>query len=133
MEIRRLQAAWQKLGATDPLWAILTDPTKRGNRWQLDEFWATGVAKIAAVIADVARLRPKLPRDTALDFGCGVGRLSQALAGHFHTVHGVYIAESMVAQARCYNRFPARVHYVVNTTPNLRPPAPAHRHSAKPE
>lgn len=119
METQHLQAAWQKLGTSDPLWSILTDPTKRGNRWELAEFWATGVTEIATVMSRVAQLWPDLSRTSALDFGCGVGRLSQALAGYFRTVHGVDIASSMIDHARNYNRFPDRVYYSVNTDPNL--------------
>ncbi len=58
-------------------------------------------------------------RQRALDFGCGVGRLSQALAEHFERVVGVDIAESMVQRAREYNRYGDRVVYLVNTSDDL--------------
>ena len=56
----------------------------------------------------------------ALDFGCGVGRLSQALAEHFQSVVGVDIAESMVERAREFNRFGDHVVYLANATDDLR-------------
>jgi 2-polyprenyl-3-methyl-5-hydroxy-6-metoxy-1,4-benzoquinol methylase len=59
-------------------------------------------------------------RNRALDFGCAVGRLTQALADHFAHVVGVDIAQAMVDQARAYNRHGARVDYVLNTAPDLR-------------
>ena len=49
----------------------------------------------------------------ALDFGCGVGRVSQALARHFRSVDGVDIAPSMVAAADRFNRRPRRCRYHV--------------------
>jgi SAM-dependent methyltransferase len=55
----------------------------------------------------------------ALDFGCGVGRLSQALADRFQEVVGVDIAESMVAKAHEFNRHGNRVRYVVHGSDDL--------------
>ena len=35
MSIDELQRTWDELALTDPYWAILTYPEKRGNRWDL--------------------------------------------------------------------------------------------------
>lgn len=110
---------WEKLARTDPLWAVLTDPTKAGNRWEVDEFFASGRREIEAVLAEVRGRCPGLRRGRALDFGCGVGRLTQALADHFERVTGVDIAEEMLALARRYNRKGERVEYVHNTEADL--------------
>src|SRR5690606_11991514 len=40
----------------------------------------------------------------ALDFGCGVGRLTQALGKHFDKAIGVDIAASMIKQAKELNK-----------------------------
>ena len=45
-------------------------------------------------------LAPAAGRDWALDFGCGVGRLSLALSTHFARVTGVDASPSMLARAR---------------------------------
>ncbi len=42
MTFKRLRRNWDALGKTDPFWAILSVPDKKGNRWDLDEFLATG-------------------------------------------------------------------------------------------
>src|SRR4051812_46865197 len=55
----------------------------------------------------------------ALDFGCGVGRLTQALARHFTHVTGIDISEQMLDLARQYNRHGERVEYALNTRPDL--------------
>ncbi len=56
----------------------------------------------------------------ALDFGCGVGRLSQALARRFEMVHGVDISSAMIELAQQYNQFGERCLYHLNETDDLR-------------
>ena len=41
MELERLQEHWNAFGEQDPLWAILTEPGKRGGAWDLEEFFGT--------------------------------------------------------------------------------------------
>jgi len=55
----------------------------------------------------------------ALDFGCGVGRLTQALSPHFKNVVGVDVADSMIERAKNFNRHGDRCRYVVNAAANL--------------
>jgi SAM-dependent methyltransferase len=109
-------AAWEELGRRDPHWAILSEPGRQGS-WDDEEFFATGRAQIDASLADVGSLLVR--RDAALDFGCGLGRLTQALALHFGSVTGVDVARSMVEGAQARNAFPDRVSYVVNTAATL--------------
>jgi len=59
-------------------------------------------------------------RRTALDFGCGIGRLTQALAGHFEQVYGVDIAPRMIELAREHNRQGSRCEYRWNPENHLR-------------
>jgi SAM-dependent methyltransferase len=120
MDLRDLQRHWDTFGRTDPYWAILTDPARRGDRWDLEAFFATGAEEIAAHMEVAARRGVPRRRGRALDFGCGAGRLTQALAGHFAAVVGVDVAPSMVALARAHNRHGARCTYVVNDRPDLR-------------
>jgi hypothetical protein len=54
MELERLQQSWNAFGEQDPLWAILTIPDRRGGRWDLDEFLATGRADVDEVLAELA-------------------------------------------------------------------------------
>ena len=56
---------------------------------------------------------------TALDFGCVVGRLSQALCKHFDRVIGVDIAPSMIALAENFNQFSGSCCYVLNSREHL--------------
>lgn len=119
MELAELARNWNAFAHADPLWAILTAPDKRGNRWQPDEFFATGIAEVATVLAELRAHGSVVEFGSALDFGCGVGRLSQALAAHFESVVGVDISDEMIRRATAFNRHEGRCRYVVNTTSDL--------------
>jgi SAM-dependent methyltransferase len=116
--LSRVQKQWTILGESDPLWAVLTRPEKRLGGWDEEEFFETGVREIAEVIENARRVSA-VRFGTAVDFGCGVGRLSQALAEKFECVIGVDIAESMIREASHRNRFPDRCRYIHNTAANL--------------
>ena len=118
--IENLRATWGALGEDDPLWAILSDPDKRGGRWDVETFFASGEAEIAALMQTADHLGLAHARRGALDFGCGVGRLSRALAGRFDRVIGVDISASMLAHARRLNADRANIEFVENAAPDLR-------------
>ena len=40
MEIDTLKRHWEAFGRDDPLWAVLTEASRTGGRWDLDEFLA---------------------------------------------------------------------------------------------
>lgn len=120
MTLKRLRRHWDLLGKKDPLWAVLALESKRGNRWGVDEFFATGQDEIEEVTKYVEALGVELDRRNALDFGCGVGRLTQALADRFEVVWGVDIAPSMIEQAKHFDRHPGTCHYLVNEWADLR-------------
>src|SRR5207248_11285217 len=50
MRLNRLARSWDRLGESDPLWAILYDPSKKGNRWGTEEFYETGVDEVSAAM-----------------------------------------------------------------------------------
>ena len=120
MNLRRLRAHWDAWGRQDPFWAVLTHPDKKGNRWDPAAFFATGVEEIDALLDEIRGLVPSLALGAALDFGCGVGRLTQGLARHFAVVTGVDIAPSMIEAADRYNRWPDRCRFAVNDGGDLR-------------
>jgi ubiquinone/menaquinone biosynthesis C-methylase UbiE len=120
MTLKRLRRHWDLLGKKDPLWAVLGLENKRGNRWRVDEFFATGQDEIEEVTKYVEALGVELDHRNALDFGCGVGRLTQALADRFDVVWGVDIAPSMIEQAKHFDRHPGTCHYLLNERADLR-------------
>ncbi|MEW6154011.1 MAG: class I SAM-dependent methyltransferase [Actinomycetota bacterium] len=119
-DLDAVRQAWTRLAEDDPLWAILSQPGKQGGRWDEREFFRSGEREISELLARLADLGLEVGRETCLDFGCGVGRLTQPLAAHFGTAHGVDIAEPMIEHARRYNRAGDRCHYHLNIEPNLR-------------
>lgn len=119
MKLEELQEHWEKFGKDDPLWGILAWPDKSGRRWNLDEFFETGRQEIDEVLAYAESLGLAQRRGSALDFGCGVGRLSQALARHFQSVDGVDISPAMLELARKYNQFEDRCRYHLNPADDL--------------
>jgi ubiquinone/menaquinone biosynthesis C-methylase UbiE len=120
MELEEVQRNWNEYGKADPLWAVLAFAGKEGNRWDEAEFFATGAQEIEAVLAYVQEVGLTAHKGHALDFGCGVGRLTQALAAHFEQVSGVDIAPSMIERAGQYNRCGERVRYYLNDKSDLR-------------
>ena len=119
MRLRSLRRHWERLGRRDPLWAVLTDPHKREGGWDLEEFFRSGKDEIAAALQRGAELGLAVSRRRALDFGCGVGRLTQAMAAEFERCDGVDISASMLQAARRYNRSPERCTYHHNVAPDL--------------
>lgn len=114
-----LERDWSRLAEADALWAICVDPAKRGGRWDLAEFLASGVAEISQVMTDLDSLRLAGDRRDALDFGCGVGRITAALATYFGTVTGVDISPPMLERARVINSANPRCRFVLNAGPDL--------------
>jgi SAM-dependent methyltransferase len=117
--LEHVRAVFEKAGREDPMYAVLTDHSRRGNKWNPEEFFRAGRDEIESVMAYVREKGWAVGRDTALDFGSGVGRLTQALAAHFDRVTGVDISSSMVAEAARHNSHGARVSYLQNSEPNL--------------
>ncbi len=96
-DFEQLKETWEVLGHDDPLWAVASRDDKRGGRWDLAEFLATGEEDVAQYF--------KLLRTQAghaanfkhvLDFGCGVGRLSLAWSQRAERVTGVDISSTMI-------------------------------------
>jgi SAM-dependent methyltransferase len=94
---------WDYYGRQDPYYGVMTSAEYRSGR--MDEaarqrFFATGAAQVDQFIELVESTFGRLTRrGTALDFGCGVGRLSRRLVELFERVVAVDISEGMLAEA----------------------------------
>ncbi|CAM3991002.1 class I SAM-dependent methyltransferase [Kibdelosporangium persicum] len=116
-ELDRVRDAWETLGTSDPYWAVLTEHEFHGGEAKT-RFFDSGRAEIRKLL-DVLDKHRRPYGDAAVDFGCGVGRLSYALAEHFKHVTGVDVARSMIEEARASNPFPDRVRFVHNDAATL--------------
>ena len=121
MTLKHVQRTYEELGRNDPLYAVLSLKEAKNNRWDPEQFFARGRKEISAALEQLSRLGLKVNRGRALDFGCGVGRLTQALCEEFREAVGVDISSSMIEAARRFNRHGDRCRYLVNTTDDLAP------------
>ncbi len=101
--LMHLRRSWDSFANKDALYAICKDPQKVG-RWDRAEFMASGEMEVARVLDYVTKLgiNPDFSGE-ALDFGCGVGRLTQPLARRFSRCWGLDISSKMIEIARTMN------------------------------
>ena len=117
MRLKDAQKNWDLFGKIDPLGSILT---VKGKKWEVDEFFRTGEKEISGLMKRLGSIGLTIGQKKALDFGCGIGRLTQALAPYFKEVRGVDIAPSMINLAQSHNKHGNRCQYYVNRGDDLR-------------
>jgi 2-polyprenyl-3-methyl-5-hydroxy-6-metoxy-1,4-benzoquinol methylase len=94
---------WARLGDSDPYYGVISQSKFRStniDKNAKDEFFAGGrihVDQVLAVLRDALEFEP---HGTALDFGCGVGRIANALSPHFESVVGLDISPGMLMRAK---------------------------------
>jgi 2-polyprenyl-3-methyl-5-hydroxy-6-metoxy-1,4-benzoquinol methylase len=120
MKLKNLQKHWDAWAKKDAMWAILTEPLLANNAWDSATFFETGREDIRQAFAELDKRHITLRHNSALDFGCGIGRLTQALAPFFKNTHGVDISSSMIEQADKHNQFKNSCFYHVNCEDNLK-------------
>ncbi len=95
--------AWERWGNEQPYYGVLTsdeflsqnitESTKR-------KFFQSGENHVEHVLSTIqAHLDPDFEPQTALDFGCGVGRLVLAFARRYQSVTGMDVSPSMMSEA----------------------------------
>lgn len=100
---RDTDADWRELGATQPYWGVLTHADYRTENLtpaNLEAFYASGGAYISDLVRRLKAATGKQAGGRALDFGCGTGRLAEAMTQHARSVTGYDISPGMLAQAR---------------------------------
>jgi SAM-dependent methyltransferase len=103
------------------MWAVLTGPEKRHGKWDADAFFATGPVDVERIFTRLDEHHICVLQRRALDFGCGMGRLTFALGHRFEEAVGVDIAVPMVDAAMGYAaaRSIQNCRFHVNVTENL--------------
>jgi len=104
MDLAELKRHWDGFAKMDPLWSILTVPGTEGRRWDAEKFYETGRTEIAGDLKLLEDLKIPCAHADALDFGCGVGRLTQGLGDYFNHATGVDISPTMIELAQNRNR-----------------------------
>lgn len=98
--LRDTDRDWEVIGTQQPFFGVLANEqfllqnlTETGK----DEFYESGRRDIAKVVDALSRVNGgRFAPRTALDFGCGVGRLTFAMTKYARTVIGVDVAAPML-------------------------------------
>jgi SAM-dependent methyltransferase len=100
-----VRRGWNHLGETEPYWSVLTNPKFRSEEIRradsVESFYATGVDDVTYFDAFLERNSVALPADAVVvEFGCGVGRVTSALARRFSEVIALDVSASHLRVAR---------------------------------
>ncbi len=101
-------AFWDARAREDALFFV--DDRRGYGSAEEASFWAGGEHALDAVLAAVwARVEPQ---EVVLDLGCGVGRLTRALAARGQSVRAIDVSGEMLARARELNAHLANVEWI---------------------
>ena len=95
--MHRPEDDWEELARREPHFAVLTQEEflrERLTPEALEKFWRSGEEDVDFLMR-LAGIEPEI----AIDFGCGVGRLTRALAKRAKRVIGVDASPTMLAHA----------------------------------
>lgn len=97
---RSIKSFWNRAANENPYWYVSSYGAYDADR-DLEEFWASG----PAIWNDIKRATGYIPAvgDTVIEIGCGVGRLTRAIAPEVGRVIALDISERMLAIARQAN------------------------------
>ena len=95
-------ADWKRFGDTDPYYGVLSDSRYQGRQLGDDvrrKFFQSGERHVDLLLSVIADAFGDVPTGRALDFGCGVGRITHGLAKRFDSVVGLDISPGMLEEA----------------------------------
>lgn len=96
---------WRMIGETEPYYGVLTAETFKRENFDdaaRDAFFASGQGDVRHHLVRMNVLFGAFEPRSALDFGCGVGRLTVPLAQVTGRAVGVDISPGMLAEARLH-------------------------------
>ena len=97
--LSEMKKDWNQYADSDPYFAIIRDPKKEG-KWDEKEFYHLGENEITGILEKCKNLNVAKNKGIALDFGCGVGRLTEPLSKHFKKVIGIDVSDHMLELAK---------------------------------
>ncbi|MDA9764685.1 MAG: class I SAM-dependent methyltransferase [Opitutales bacterium] len=95
---KEVESLYEDLGKKQAFWAAMTYPEYLDDQNE-DAFFESGKAEVDAQIHRLSELNFSVNKGRCLDFGCGVGRLTNALAQHFEEAVGVDVSSTMIDRA----------------------------------
>lgn len=122
--IARTAVVWSRLGETKPHWSVMSNDEYQPSRIAENEelFYASGKGDCDRLLATIARVgRDPAEFNTVLEYGCGLGRVTNHLAKSFRHVLARDISEPHLALARSASvkRGRANIDYGIATLPDL--------------
>ena len=109
---------WEEFAELDSRWAVLSLPGRERNNWDEKEFFKTGQVEADDTIELLRSFEDEINFDKALDFGCGVGRITRGLKKYYKKVYGVDVSKKMIADAKGINK-DKNIIFVQNVENNL--------------
>ena len=101
--VGHVRRCWELMGRREAYNSVLTAPEYLPDRFAANEaaFWASGEEEAASVLRILERHGiASVSRLTCVELGCGVGRVTAPLAGHFAAVHAYDISTPHLEIAR---------------------------------
>jgi cyclopropane fatty-acyl-phospholipid synthase-like methyltransferase len=112
-QLEKMRRDWDERARENARYYVATGKTE----WTDEEFFASGEQTVAEeLLTDMINIcQGKDPKQMrVLEIGCGVGRLTRALAGLFGEVHGVDVSGEMVERAKAALRDRPNAHIYQN-------------------
>lgn len=119
MNLQEHKKNWDEIAGLDACWAILSEPGKKYNRWEREEFFRNGEEEVRSLMESVASIGYPKQREHALDFGCGIGRVTRPLTAYFRRASGVDISDIMIQKARKIHRDGSGCEFILNEKDDL--------------
>ena len=117
-QLRRMRRDWDQRARENARYYVATGK----EQWSEEEFYRSGQVTVEEfILTDLGNVcQGKDPKDmTALEIGCGTGRITRAMAGFFGQVYAVDISGEMVRQARVALRQFPNAHVFQNNGKDL--------------
>jgi len=117
--IKQYALEWEEKAKYDPFWIILTSTKWKGLNSNKKEFFKSGAIEAANLFKFIKENKIKINfTGRALDFGCGIGRITRALKGYFQNVVGIDISPTMIKLARQEN-YEFDIEFILNQREDL--------------
>lgn len=103
--LAEVASTWGQFGETEPHWSVVTDDKFKQEHIKNseDEFYQTAVLELRMIRTYFERNGEDMSSiKTAVELGCGVGRVTAQLARAFPTVIGVDVSAAHLAIAKRY-------------------------------
>lgn len=93
--LEQMRAEWNDRAREDANYYVAFGRRQQDD----DEFFATAAGLVRELEAELRRLPARPEGWTALEIGCGPGRLIRPLSRHFREIHGVDVSDQMIRLA----------------------------------